>query len=75
MLYFIINNFLKNCVLFCLFLKFNLFIKNTIIFGVLGVGWSVGENTNLVWISIDKKSEKILLSQYVTVKDTNGESV
>ena len=75
MLYFIINNFIKNCLLFCLFLKLNLFIKNTIIFGVLGVGWSVGENTNLVWISIDKKSEKILLSQYVTVKDTNGESV
>ncbi len=42
---------------------------------VLGVGWSVGENTNFVWISIDKKSEKILLSQYVTVKDTNGGSV
>lgn len=75
MLYFIINNFIKNCLLFCLFLKLNLFIKNTIIFCVLGVGWSVGENTNLVWISIDKKSEKILLSQYVTVKDTNGESV
>jgi hypothetical protein len=75
MLYFIINNFIKNCLLFCLFLKLNLFIKNTIIFCVLGVGWTVGENTNLVWISIDKKSEKILLSQYVTVKDTNGESV